>query len=87
MAKRAPNGVETKRQKFVRLVDPRTKRAIRAIRLIAQLGHPGNRTHYEYGEADIDKISSALTEEVAGLVARMRRPSKQLDIPFSVEGD
>lgn len=86
MAKRAPDG-ESKRAKFVRLVDPRTKRAIRAIRLIGQLGHPGNRSHYEYGMADIQKISAALTEEVEEMAQRMQRPAKQLDIPFSVEGD
>ena len=86
MAKRAPDG-ETKRQKFVRLVDPRVKRAIRSIRLVAQLGHPGNRSHYEYGSQDIDRIATALTEEVSGLVERMQRPAKQLDIPFSVEAE
>jgi hypothetical protein len=86
MVKRAPEG-ETKRQKFVRLVDPRVKRAIRAIRLVAQLGHPGNRSHYEYSSVDIDRISTALTEEIAELAERMQRPAKQLDIPFSVEAE
>jgi hypothetical protein len=86
VVKRAPEG-ESKRAKTVRLVDARTKKAIRMIRLIARLGGVGNRSHYDYGESDIDRIASALTEEVGDMVEKMRRPPRQMVIPFSLEGD
>jgi hypothetical protein len=57
-----------KRDKFVELAESRTKNAIKAIRVIAKLG---NRNAYEYGEADVKKIVSALNREIEGLKSRM----------------
>jgi hypothetical protein len=74
---------ETKRQKFVRLVDPRVERAIVAIRRIAKLG--GNKSRYDYGPADVDKITTALTEEVSRMAERLSRAPRQLSIGFSIE--
>ena len=58
----------TKRDKFVDLAEGRTRNAIKAIRTIAKLG---NRNAYEYSEADVKKIASALDREVDALKSRM----------------
>lgn len=57
-----------KRDKFISLAEKRTKNAIRAIRIIAKLG---NKNAYDYSEADVKRISGALTKEVDALKARM----------------
>lgn len=75
---------ESKRQKFERLASARTKRAIKAIRTIAQLGGK-SRYSYEFGSADVSKITGALTKEVAQLGAVMVPPDhRQLDIEFDL---
>ncbi|RWX69622.1 hypothetical protein EN780_05730 [Mesorhizobium sp. M4B.F.Ca.ET.089.01.1.1] len=58
----------TKREKFVELAENRTRNAIKAIRTIAKLG---NKNAYDYTEADVKKIASALNKEVDALRARM----------------
>jgi ribosomal protein L7/L12 len=57
-----------KRDKFIELAEGRTKNAIKAIRTIAKLG---NRNAYEYSEADVKKIATALDREVEALKSRM----------------
>ena len=57
-----------KREKFVELAENRTRNAIRAIRVIAKLG---NKSAYEYTEADVKKIANALSKEIDALKARM----------------
>ena len=57
-----------KRDKFVELAENRTRNAIKAIRTIAKLG---NKNAYEYSEADVKKIATALTREIEALKARM----------------
>lgn len=57
-----------KREKFVELAESRTKNAIKAIRVIAKLG---NKSAYEYTEADVKKIANALSREIDALKARM----------------
>lgn len=75
---------ESKRDKFVRLVDPRVQRALQAIRRIGKLGGI-NRYHYDYDAEDIEKITAVLKREVEAVEAQMRRPSRQLPL-FSIEG-
>jgi hypothetical protein len=48
---------ETKREKFVRIVEARTNKIIDMIQL---LGNCSNASAYEYKSADIDKIFSAM---------------------------
>jgi hypothetical protein len=62
------NSKPAKREKFVKLAEIRTRNAMRAIRIIAKLG---NKNAYEYSEADVKKIASALNREVDALRARM----------------
>jgi hypothetical protein len=57
-----------KRAKFVSLAERRTVNAIKAIRVIGKLG---NRSAYEYGEADVNKIARAPIKEVEALKVRM----------------
>ena len=53
---------ESKREKFVRLAENRTNKALEMIQLIGNLS---NRSVYEYTAADVEKIFNALEEEVA----------------------
>lgn len=69
---KAKNPDETKRQKFVRLVDPRVAKALLAVRRIGKLGGR-NASHYEYSEADVEKIIAVLTKEIAQLEKTMIR--------------
>jgi hypothetical protein len=57
-----------KREKFVQLAESRTVNAIKAIRVIGKLG---NRSAYEYTEADVKRIAGALSKEIDALKARM----------------
>lgn len=57
-----------RRAKFVGLATSRTRTAIKAIRTIAKLG---NKSAYDYSEADVKKIAAALTKEIEAMKARM----------------
>jgi hypothetical protein len=63
---------ESKRDKFVRLVDPRVNRAILAIRRIARLGG-ANAGHYDFDEEDIGKIVQVLSKEIVAMEKTMIR--------------
>lgn len=64
----AGSKLQDRRKKFVDLAENRTRNAMKAIRTIAKLG---NKNAYEYSEADVKKIASALNREVDALKARM----------------
>jgi ribosomal protein L7/L12 len=72
---------EGKREKFVKLAEARTKSAIKAIRIIAKLG---NKNAYDYSEADVKRIASALTREVDALKARMSQSGGKELVEFSL---
>ena len=57
-----------RRKKFVQLAERRTVNAIKAIRVIAKLG---NKSAYDYDDADVKKIAATLIKEVEALKARM----------------
>jgi hypothetical protein len=71
-----------KREKFVELAENRTKTAIKAIRTIAKLG---NRSAYDFGEADVKKIAAALVREVEALKARMLRSGGKESVDFNLD--
>lgn len=52
---------EKDRQKFVELATKRVNNAIKAIQLIGNLS---NRSNYDYTDADVEKIFSALNKEI-----------------------
>jgi len=70
-----------KRNKFVELAERRTKNAIRAIRVISKLG---NRSAYEYEDADVRKIANALTKEIEALKARMSSSGGKETVEFKL---
>lgn len=54
--------VESKRDKFIRLAETRTNKALEMIRLIGNLS---NKAVYDYTDKDVDKIFKALETEIA----------------------
>jgi ribosomal protein L7/L12 len=82
MLQKTSNGrTRNKRQKFVELAERRTVNAIKAIRVIAKLG---NKSAYEYDDADVKKIANALTREVEALKARMTSSSGKESVDFKL---
>lgn len=76
-----PVPVDKKRAKFEEIAVARTKRAIKAIRVLAGMGGK-NRYSYSFDSADIEKIASTLELEVAQLRTVMVAPGRQMDIEF-----
>ena len=58
-----------KRDKFRKLAELRTTKAVNYIRL---LGNLGNRAFYEYGDDDVAKIISELRGHVSNLEKRLQ---------------
>ena len=77
----APKGGE-KREKFVRLAERRTVNAIKAIRVLAKLG---NRSVYEFDDADVKKIVNALSREIENLRARMSTRGSKEGVEFKLD--
>ena len=55
------NGMETKRERFVRLAEARTNKILEMMRL---LGNCSSRANYEYTEDDVKQIFGALEKEL-----------------------
>lgn len=72
---------ETKREKFVRLANSRTGKALDAIANLAGLASP---TNYEYTAEDWTKIFSALEGEMTKLQGRVKNPSTKVEGGFSL---
>ena len=53
--------IESKRDKFIRLAETSTNKALEMIRLIGNLS---NKTVYDYTDKDVDKIFNALETEI-----------------------
>lgn len=85
MPKDSPNTTSQraseKRKKFVELAERRTVNAIKAIRVIGKLG---NHSHYEFDEADVRKITQALTKELDALRSRMLTKGARNTIDFKL---
>ncbi len=76
-----PAGKAGKREKFVELAEARTKNAIKAIRIIGKLG---NKNAYEYTEADVKRIASALNREVEAMKNRMSSTGGKETVDFTL---
>lgn len=76
-----PAAKPNKREKFVTLAESRTANAIRAIRVIGNLS---NRSHYDFTEADIRKIASALSNEVDALKRRFAERTGKAAVEFKL---
>lgn len=53
--------METKRERFVRIVENRTNKLIDMLRL---LGNCANKSNYDYTDADVQKIFAVLEKEL-----------------------
>lgn len=73
-----------KRAKFEELAVARTKKVIKALRILANMGGK-NRYSYEFSEVDVEKIASTIEAEVAQLRQIMIAPGRQLDIEFDLK--
>ncbi len=63
------------------LAEKRTTNAIRSIRVIGKLG---NKSAYEYDEADIRKIANALSREIEAMKARMTSTGTKEVVDFKL---
>ena len=70
-----------KRENFVRIAEKRTRNAIKAIRIIGKLG---NKNAYDYTEADVKRIASALYKEVDAMKARMSQTGSKESVDFKL---
>ena len=61
MPRRKISTSENKREKFLRLATLRTQEILSRLRI---LGNCANRQVYEYNEADLDKIFSAIDKQL-----------------------
>ena len=71
----------SKRENFVRIAEKRTRNAIKAVRIIGKLG---NKNAYDYTEADVKKIASALYKEVDAMKARMSQTGSKESVDFKL---
>lgn len=71
---------ESKRDTFKRIVQPRVRKAIKAIRLIGNCSGSA----YEYTEKDVAGIVAALNTEIEGVVARYQSTGVS-DVSFNLE--
>lgn len=77
----ATKSAAAKREKFVELAQKRAANAIKAIRVIGKLG---NRSAYEYSDADVNKIVKALNDEIEALKSRMKSSGRHDSIDFKL---
>lgn len=71
---------EARRARFKRIAERRTNRIINDLRL---LGNTGNKTLYQYDQADIDKIFSIIDDKLAETKGRFKVGKK--DKPFTLD--
>ena len=77
----AKGNSKSKREKFTRIAENRTRNAIKAIRTIGKLG---NKNAYDYTDADVKKIVSALSKEVDAVRARMSSSGGKEEVEFKL---
>ncbi len=73
---------EEDRMKFVELANKRVNKAISTIHLIGNLS---NRSNYDYADEDVDKIFSAVKQELRKAERRFRAPSEKNAQSFRLE--
>jgi len=69
---------ETKRERFKRIASVRVNRVCYRLKV---LGNCANRSHYDFGDRDIDKMFDYIETELAVCRARFKRHAK----PFRIE--
>ena len=74
MPRKKISPTENKREKFLRLASQRTKEVLGRLRI---LGNCANRQIYEYNEDDINKIFSAVKEQLRNTEAKFHFPEEK----------
>ncbi len=67
MPRKRISPTENKREKFLRLATQRTQEILSRLRI---LGNCANRQVYEYNEADLEKIFSAIDRQLKNVKAK-----------------
>jgi len=73
---------KTRRERFMHVATRRTRQLLKDIRRLANCS---NRSAYEYEEADVTKIFSAIESEVAAARARFDKKAQRKEVEFSLE--
>ena len=71
---------EAKRARFKRIAELRTNRILNDIRL---LGNTGNKTLYQYDQADVDKIFAIIDTKLTETRAKFKTSKKEK--PFRLD--
>ena len=74
------NKIENKRQKFVRLAELRTEKAVLAIENLIGLSNPRN---YEYNAKDVNLIIKALTDSVNAVSSSFSKSKEKKQFKIS----
>jgi hypothetical protein len=74
---------ETKRQKFLRLVNQRFDKIVKAVHHMRGLGR--NQASYEYGDADVDRVVDLLVAELQAMAAEMKRRGKPVQTKLDLQ--
>lgn len=73
MPRKTISPTENRREKFLRLATQRTNEVLGRLRI---LGNCSNRQVYEYNEADVDKIFSAIDKQLKDVKSKFHFPKK-----------
>ena len=73
---------ETKRERFVRIVEARTNKIINMVRL---LGNCANKSIYEYDKDDVQQIFTTLEEEIKNAKAKFSQSGEQENAIFRLK--
>lgn len=65
---------EARRDRFIRIAESRTNRILNDIRL---LGNTGNKTLYNYSQADVDKIFAIIEKKLTETRAKFKTSKKE----------
>lgn len=76
------NNQESKREKFVRLAEARTNKIIDMIQL---LGNCSNQNQYEYTSKDVNKIFTAIQDELDAAKKRYNKQESQKGSKFKLD--
>ena len=74
--------METKRDKFVRLAEARTNKIISMLQL---LGNCSNTSAYDYSQQDVDKIFSAIENEVREAKKKFNKTESKKGSRFTLD--
>jgi len=74
--------METKREKFVRLAEARTNKIIDMLQL---LGNCSNSSAYDYTQQDVDKIFSAIEQEMREAKKKFNKIESKKSARFTLD--